>query len=211
MALLGTAALAMWWDMAPDMRDEFQDWHTHEHFYERLSIPGFLRSSRWADAEGGERFFIMYEVQDFGVLTSPAYLAHLNAPTPWSTKLFPHHRNMVRSQCDVVFSEGGAIGGHALTIRLASGDGVADALKGLSMRPGLIGAHLLQAQRPAIAPTTEQKIRGNADAIADWIVVLVGYDDAALWEACPRELTARADAVLSSHVLTASMTAAEVG
>ena len=32
MALLGKAALAMWWDIAPDVNVEFQNWHSHEHF-----------------------------------------------------------------------------------------------------------------------------------------------------------------------------------
>jgi hypothetical protein len=39
MALLGRAALAMWWDMAPAMRDEFEEWHTREHFPQRLALP----------------------------------------------------------------------------------------------------------------------------------------------------------------------------
>ena len=46
MSLLGKAALAMWWDMSPDVNTEFQDWHSHEHFRERLAIPGFLRATR---------------------------------------------------------------------------------------------------------------------------------------------------------------------
>ena len=54
MALLGQGAIAMWWDIAPDRRAEFEDWHTHEHFPERMGIPGFQRGSRWADADGGE-------------------------------------------------------------------------------------------------------------------------------------------------------------
>ena len=109
MALLGEAALAMWWDMAPDMRAEFEHWHSHEHFPERLALPGFLRATRWAAADGGEGFFILYELQEHGALSSPEYLARLNAPTPWSTRLMPHHRNMVRSQCHVVATRGGAV------------------------------------------------------------------------------------------------------
>ena len=55
MPFLGSAAIAMWWDIAPAQRKEFEDWHSHEHFPERLSIPGFLRASRWAGAN--ESFF----------------------------------------------------------------------------------------------------------------------------------------------------------
>jgi hypothetical protein len=208
MALLGAAALAMWWDIAPQMRDEFQHWHTHEHFPERLSIPGFLRASRWMDADGGEGFFVMYEVAGFDVLTSKAYLDHLNSPTPWSTKLMPHHRNMVRSQCAVVHSEGAAVAGHALAIRLPSGEGVAQRIQGMAMHPGVSGAHLLQARTPAIAATTEQKIRGNKDAVADWIVVLCGYDGAALLQACQPELSR--NGAVSRLRLAASITAGEL-
>ncbi|MDF2465792.1 MAG: hypothetical protein K0Q43_4027 [Ramlibacter sp.] len=188
MALLGDSALAMWWDMAPDMRAEFEHWHSHEHFPERLALPGFLRASRWSAADDGEGFFILYELQDHGALTSPEYLASLNAPTPWSTKLMPHHRNMVRSQTRVLHSHGAGVARHAMTVRLSPRDGEAERLQAglralieeLPMQPGLGGAHLLKTDTPAIAATTEQKIRGNRDRSADWIFVVCGYELAAL-------------------------------
>lgn len=49
--MLGSAAVAMWWDIAPEMRAEWEDWHSHEHMPERLGIPGFLRGSRWVSGE----------------------------------------------------------------------------------------------------------------------------------------------------------------
>jgi len=190
MSLLGEAALAMWWDMAADMRADFEDWHTHEHFPERLGIPGFRRATRWSDAAGGEGTFVMYELDDHEVLASPPYLARLNAPTPWSTRLMPHHRHMVRTQCRVLESAGGAVARHALTVRLAPQAGRADALRSalkahveaLPTRPGLVGAHLLRHETPPIATTTEQRIRGLRDQVADWVVVVCGYDLGAVQE-----------------------------
>ncbi len=174
----------MWWDMAPAMQAEFEDWHTHEHFPERMAIPGFRRGTRWTSATGGEGIFVMYEIDSRATLSSSAYVAHLNAPTPWSTKMMPHHRNMVRSQCHVMESRGGAVGKHALTVRFSPESGRdADALahfkllgESLVSRPGLIGAHLLRHRAPAIALTTEQKIRAAADRVADWVFVVCGYD-----------------------------------
>lgn len=188
MALLGTAALAMWWDIAPEHRAEFEDWHTHEHFPERMAIPGFRRGSRWADADGGEGFFVLYELEAYETLVSPGYLASLNAPSQWSTKMMPHHRNMVRSQCRVLDSHGGALSRHALTVRLAPDGGHADRLRAylrdlarrLASRPGISAGHLLRTETPKIAATTEQKIRGLADAAADWVFVACGYERAAL-------------------------------
>jgi len=203
MALLGTAALAMWWDISADMRGEFEDWHSHEHFVERLGIPGFLRASRWKSGEGGTGIFVMYELADHAVLSSPAYLQHLNAPSPWSTKMMPHHHGMIRSQCHVLHSRGGAVGGHAVTIRLSPAAGGAESLRRalegvitrIVARQGVVGVHLLRHERPVIPQTTEQRIRG-ADREADWVLVAIGHDADAL--------SAAVDGELNSAVLEAA-------
>lgn len=184
MPVLGKAVLAMWWDVSAEVRAEWEHWHAHEHFPERLGLPGFLRASRWTDVSGGEAFFVMYELQDHSVLASAPYLARLNAPSPWSTRMMPLHRNMVRTQCKVVQSHGAVTARHALTIRCSPADGQAEALqRGLgelaarvSQQPGIVGLHVLHHEPPPLAVTTEQKIRGNSDRAADWIIVASGYD-----------------------------------
>jgi hypothetical protein len=190
MSLLGKAALAMWWDVPEDGRAELEHWHAHEHFPERLGIPGFRRASRWTSAEDGEGFFVMYELDDHAVLSSAPYAARLNAPSPWSTRMMPFHRNMVRSQCRVLHSVGAVTARHALTIRLSPAEGRAEQLlHGLgefavaaAAQPGIVGLHLLRHEAPPLAATAEQRIRGNADRVADWVLVACGYDTAALNE-----------------------------
>src|SRR3954453_7090034 len=120
MSLLGQAAVAMWWSIRPEKRSEFSDWHSHEHFPERMSIPGFRRGARWTSALDGEGFFVLYELESYETLTSKGYLDRLNAPTPWSTKMMPHHLNMVRSQCRVAASFGGGVAASLATIRLSA-------------------------------------------------------------------------------------------
>jgi hypothetical protein len=195
MTLLGQAAVAMWWDMALASRAEFEDWHSHEHFPERMSISGFLRGSRWANSEGGEGFFVLYELAAYETLTSRDYLARLNDPTPWSKKMMPHHRNMIRSQCRVVESFGGGIARSMMTLRLSPKQGCAESLRQylktffseIQTRPGVTGAHLLHTETPNITLTNEQKIRGG-DAVADWIVLVAGYDPAILSKLAGAEL-----------------------
>lgn len=178
----------MWWNMAPEHREEFEHWHSHEHFPERLGIPGFLRGSRWASADAGEGFFIMYELQAYETLSSQAYLSRLNSPTPWSTKMMPYHRDMVRSQCRVISSTGGGTARYALTLRVspkeASEEALRDYFTALSNEfvaaAGGVACHLLRTETPKIAATTEQQIRGGKDAVADWIVVAIGYERQAL-------------------------------
>jgi hypothetical protein len=195
MALLGAGLIAMWWNVPGDAWSEFQDWHAHEHFPERLSVPGFQRASRWTRVDGAGSVFVMYELEDYGVLSSPPYLDHLNAPTPWSTAMMPHHQGMVRSQCRVLETCGGGIAGHALTVRLSPAPDRDAALRAslaslvgpLATRPGLTGAHLARHERPPIAATTEQKIRGK-DREADWVLVITGYDATALEALAAAEL-----------------------
>jgi hypothetical protein len=197
MSLLGKAALAMWWDVAPDVRADFEHWHAHEHFPERLSVPGFRRGTRWSSASDSEGMFVMYELDGFETLSSPQYLARLNAPTPWSTRLMPHHRNMVRSQCHVLESRGGGIARHALTVRLSPTAGRDAELRAffvgfsgsLVNQAGLTGVHLLTHQTPNIAATTEQKIRNNADTAAQWVFVACGYDLSAVERLAGSELS----------------------
>ena len=173
--MLGSAAVAMWWDVAPEVRAEWEHWHSSEHMPERLAIPGFLRGTRWIARSGAPSYFVLYEVAELATITTGAYLERLNNPTPWSRKMMPHHRNMVRSLCAIRASWGGGVPQVLATIRFAP---KADLPK-LPRGQGLTGAHLLESQPMPGTQTTEQKIRGG-DASADWILLVGGYDAEAL-------------------------------
>ena len=165
--MLGNAAVAMWWDVAPEVRAEWEDWHSSEHMPERLAIPGFLRGTRWVALSGAPSYFVLYEVAGLATLTGGAYLERLNNPTAWSRKMMPHHRNMVRSLCVLRKGYGGGIPTVMATVRLS---GRIELPRG----KGLTSAHLLESQ-PMPAQTAEQKIRGG-DASADWVLLIGGYD-----------------------------------
>ncbi|HSG75554.1 MAG TPA: hypothetical protein VLA30_05400 [Burkholderiales bacterium] len=181
--MLGRAAMLLFFDIAPEAIAEHDDWHTHEHLPERLSIPGFLRGTRWVGLRGGQsRYFVIYEVRDTGVLTSAAYLERLNNPTPWTQKMMPSYRGMTRGFCAVTGSAGLGMGHAALVVRFKPGDAaplrdwlVKEVIPGLATRPGLGGCFLFES---AVAPpmTREQRIRG-ADAGVDWALVVTGYDE----------------------------------
>jgi hypothetical protein len=226
MPLLGSAAVAMWWNVRPEQRSEFGDWHSHEHFPERMSIPGFRRGSRWTSELDAEGFFVLYELEQYETLSSKGYLDRLNAPTPWSTKMMPHHLDMVRSQCRIAASFGGGIATSLATINLSPEAGkeaglkiaLTATLRELASKPGLTGAHLLITDTPgAIAPTTEQRIRGS-DAAADWIILLSGYDPEIVQDAASNRLSAsklrnggaKATAVMRRYRLAFTMTPLDV-
>lgn len=190
MALLGKAAVAMWWNVADEHLGEFNEWHSKEHLPERLGIPGFERGSRW-QREGSGQFFVMYELAEYETLVSEAYRARLNNPTRWSTTMMPLHRDMVRSQCRIVASHGRGVATYMSTVRLSPEGARAreldrhlrEVLSKLPERFGITGAHLLRTETPSAPATKEQQIRG-ADAAADWIVLVSGHSQPALKTVC---------------------------
>ena len=191
----GKAAMILTFDVAPEAIAEHDDWHTHEHVPERLSIPGFLRGSRWVALQGQPRYFVLYEVSELGTLASPAYLERLNHPTPWTAKMMTHYRGMTRGFCSITGSFGLGIGQTGLLIRFKPAPGTEAALRqwlveeelpGLPSKAGLASAHLLEA---ALTPqsTNEQRIRGN-DATVDWALLVTGYSTGSVASLFEREL-----------------------
>jgi hypothetical protein len=208
--MLGRAAVAIWCDVAPEIKEEYDDWHVHEHTPERLSIPGFLRGSRWVSVDGRNAYFMLYELESLAVLTAGPYLERLNNPTPWSVKMMPHHRNMVRSMCRVESSFGMGLGEAMLTIRLTHSIGT-ELLASLPARKGLAAAHLLRdAGAVQGGPTTEQKIRGG-DLSADWIVLVNGYSTDALERLLEELSGAVPGAITRIYSLAYTLSAADFG
>ena len=93
----GAGFLAIWSDVEPDHLVDYRHWLTREHTTERVTTKGFLGVRVFRAARSGiNRFFILYELESPEVLDGPAYLARLNAPTPWSQRIMPQLGNFVR-------------------------------------------------------------------------------------------------------------------
>jgi hypothetical protein len=187
MPLLGSAAMLLSFDVVPEAISEHDNWHTHEHLPERLSIPGFLRGTRWVALRGAPRYLVLYEVEELATLSSPAYLERLNNPSAWTASMMPHYRGMNRGFCLVTGSVGLGIGHLSALFRFKPGSSSApslrrwllqDVLSDLPAKPGIGSIHLLEgAATPEM--TKEQRIRGS-DAGVDWALLLTGYCEAAL-------------------------------
>ena len=211
MPLLGQAAMLLTFDIVEEAIPEHDDWHTHEHLPERLSIPGFLRGIRWVAVAGAPRYLVLYEVERLETLASPAYLERLNNPSPWTRKMMPNYRAMTRGLCSVARSHGLGMGNFSLLVRLkpaAGSDASLDRWLGtevmpqLAMRPGLGSVHLL---RSGLTPemTSEQRIRG-ADSGIDWALLASGYERGALSDLEQGELSEKE---LQKHGATGVVTA----
>src|SRR5947208_124187 len=121
MALMSDAVMVLFCDVESDPAAH-DDWHTYEHLHERLSIPGFLRGTRWTRNDGSPRYLIVYEVRDVGMAQSADYLERLDNPTPWTAATMQRLRNMRRGFCRVAASAGYGLGRSAVALRFTRPD-----------------------------------------------------------------------------------------
>ena len=202
MGLLGTGILAIWNDVAPGGDAEFNHWHTQEHVPERVGVPGFLRGRRYVAVSGSPKYFTLYETETAETLASPAYLARLNDPTPWTQRALPLFRNTIRTACRITLSLGCGVGGVMTTLRLGPAPGREEALRAwltgttlpaLVERPGIVGAHLAEADLAATkVPTEERKLRDREDEVARWVLLVEGIETDAVESACRHHLSPEA-------------------
>ncbi|KRA47640.1 hypothetical protein [Devosia sp. Root635] len=180
MTLLGKGVVAIWNGIAPGLEDAFLNWHVHEHMRDRVGLPGFQRGRRYVSIDGSPGFFNFYETESLADLTSEAYMAALNHPTPWTGRVIPHFTQMSRTLCRVVASSGRGAGAVIETVRLASrvardafiADMTANIIEPAVGRSAIVGAHLLEGQSAAQpVETAETRLRG-AGEVADWIMLV---------------------------------------
>ena len=187
MGLLGNGALLIWHDPSAEVESDYNEWHSKEHMFERVGIPGFRRGQRAVAVSGAPRYFNLYEVDDVTTLTSTAYLDRLNDPTSWTRRLVPHMHNNSRTLCRVTASSGtGGVPVFWTMFLLLPEMGRADELRTwlagevlpkLVERPGVLGTHLVEGERSTSGTeTVEKRLRGGENEFVDWVTLVGGYD-----------------------------------
>ena len=115
----GSGFLAIWSDVAAQDLTDYRHWLTREHTTERVTTRGFLASRVFRAARDDiNRFFILYELEAPEVLDGPAYLARLNAPTPWSQRIMPQLGNFIRGGGIIVARAGRGEGSTIAALRI---------------------------------------------------------------------------------------------
>jgi hypothetical protein len=178
----GAGFLAIWSDVFSGDLTDYRHWLTREHTTERVTTKGFLgvRVFRVARADIN-RFFILYELESPEVLDGPAYMARLNAPTPWSQRIMPLLGNFIRGGGVMATRTGRGEGATIVALRidrlpdnpLALADAIV-ALDGIAA----VQIGVTDLARTSV-PTVEKGMRKDEGIFAG-LVIIEALDEAAL-------------------------------
>ncbi|HVT68991.1 MAG TPA: hypothetical protein VHF26_14670 [Trebonia sp.] len=87
--------LAVWWEPQPGTEADLDAWYAEEHIPRLLTVPGWIRISRYERVSGtGARFLAVHDLQDVAAIASPAHRAALD--TPWRTKVIAQREQYER-------------------------------------------------------------------------------------------------------------------
>lgn len=160
----GSGFLAIWSDVAAQDLTDYRHWLTREHTTERVTTRGFLASRVFrATRDDINRIFILYELEAPEILDGEAYLARLNAPTPWSQRIMPKLGNFMRGGGTMVARAGRGEGATILALRIEKLPGDPQKLAEALVACDGIAAVQIGATDEArtSVPTTEKGMRKN--------------------------------------------------
>jgi hypothetical protein len=91
------ALLVVATNIAPEHEQDFNEWYNTEHIPALAAVPGTLRARRYRGTGATQRYVALYHFASPGVASSPEW--RKAAETPWTQRLRPHVREMMRIEC----------------------------------------------------------------------------------------------------------------
>jgi hypothetical protein len=178
----GAGFLAIWSDVEPKHLTDYRHWLTREHTTERVTTKGFLASRVFRAMHSDiNRFFILYELEAPEVLDGAAYMARLNAPTPWSQRIMPLLGNFIRGGGVMAARAGRGEGLTVVALRLESLPKDAARLAGdIAALDGIAAVQIgvTDLARTSV-PTKEKGMRKNEGIFAG-LLIIEALDQASL-------------------------------
>lgn len=127
----GAGLLLASMEVHPDREAEFDAWYTHEHLYERVTVPGFVSGRRYLrrPQDRGKKHLTVYVVDHPDVLASREYIDRLNQPTVRTQAIADAFQSISRTVLRVEESWGEAVARELVVVELDIVD--VDAVMGL--------------------------------------------------------------------------------
>ena len=91
------ALLLIAMNVAAEHEHEFNEWYNTEHVPALGAVPGAVCARRYRGTGATQRYVALYHLSAPEVVRSPEW--RKAADTPWTQKLRPHFRDMLRIEC----------------------------------------------------------------------------------------------------------------
>ena len=210
----GCGILAVWNNCASGQEAVYEAWYREEHLPERVGVPGFRYGRRYESTGAGPRYFTYYETDSPAVLTSPAYVARLQAPTARTTAIMSGvFIDMTRTVCRRTAARGALRGGVVVAARFTDPADPAALAQSVDavVEAGALRAEAWVADEPPTRTiSAEEAIRGADKKITACLLVEAGYEAEAarIAAALARQFGARAE--IGSYRFLCSLAHAEM-
>jgi hypothetical protein len=179
--LMGSGALLLWLDVAPELERETDAWYIDEHMPERIDVGGYLRARRYGAIEGTPAYLTLFEAKTPSALASDGYLRLVRRISEQSQRIRASFSNVVRNTFEVRQSRGRGIGTLMASLRLMPRDAASVAAAARSLdaqvrqllrQPGVVGVHWLQSAPAIRARMDAVRAVGQSDAAADHVLLI---------------------------------------
>lgn len=182
------AFLALWNSISsPNLRTEYETWHSFEHVPERVGLPGFIEARRYRSINNPADYFTCYWLTSLEALATPGYRDVFTRPTPWSARMRGELRNFFRMPCELGGAYGNSSATQLVTLHLRSasdttGGHLDSLLQQMVDRAGLVCAHWGPAQPSDDFPIANSTAISNAANVQeqaqgqDYVVMLQHLD-----------------------------------
>jgi hypothetical protein len=180
-ALMGSGALALWLDVAPELDRETDGWYVDEHMPERIDIGGYLRARRFVAIEGDPAYLTLFEAQTPAALASEGYLRLVAKLSEQSKRIRTGFSNVARGTFKVRESLGRGIGAVMASVRLRPRDpehaeamiaAIDKQVPQLFRCHGVVGVHWLEAAPEVRARMDQVRVTGQSDAGVDYVLLV---------------------------------------
>jgi len=191
----GSGFLAIWSDVAAEDLTDYRHWLTREHTTERVTTRGFLASRVFRAARDDiNRIFILYELEAPEVLDGEAYLARLNAPTPWSQRIMPKLGNFIRGGGTMVARTGRGEGATIMALRIEIFPGNPQTLaEALVACDGIAAVQIGATDQARTSVATTEKGMRKAEGFFSGLLLIEALDAASLQAALAQARTLAPD------------------
>jgi len=171
-------ALVYWFDLAPEMIDEWVEWYIRDHMPSRVGAT-FSAAHCFRAVGSKPAFLAHYEAETAEALLAPEYLALLRKPSTDDRLRRGWYLNTVRATCRVCASLGHGQGGVAATIRVSPPaasrlqirERLVDDVAPFLAQTRRVGAvQILEADNEIRTKMDEARVTGQADGSADWVI-----------------------------------------